>query len=227
MGLHCIKQRRLVVTDWKSGTSKQFSKEKRLLSTFPKANFVTCRSWPRTRSECGTPIGPGQKLKHWFRTTQLWSVKIVLYFFYNIRINISLKNNNLRTSPCIFLTVLLHSIHSDLAWQPCHWGRRERGEKQDVYSLSLLQQEQEQWCLHISDHSILSSGPPPGAGPLTHSPGLFEFASTKQWGASEGQLLWLAWFDADVFLGEKCHWRRTRANCSRKVCEFDSGSWER
>ena len=107
-----------------------------------------------------------------------------------------------------FLTVLLHSIHSDLAWQPCHWGRRERGEKQDVYSLSLLQQEQEQWCLHISDHSILSSGPPPGAGPLTHSPGWFDFASTKQLGASEGQLLWLAWFDADVFLGEMCHWRR-------------------
>ena len=44
------------------------------------------------------------------------------------------KNNKLRTSPCIFLTVLLHSIHSDLAWQPCHWGRRGRGEKQDVYS---------------------------------------------------------------------------------------------
>ena len=87
MGLHCIKQSWLVVTVWKSGFSKQFSnknsspKKRECYQHCPKANFVTCRSWPRTRSECGTPIGPGQKLKHWSRTTQLWLVKIVLIFF--------------------------------------------------------------------------------------------------------------------------------------------------
>ena len=87
MGLHCIKQSWLVVTVWKSGFSKQFSKDnsspkkRECYQHFQNANFVTCRSWPRTRSECGTPIGPGQKLKHWSRTTQLWSVKIVLFSF--------------------------------------------------------------------------------------------------------------------------------------------------
>ena len=78
------------MTVWKSGTSKQFSKEKRVLSIFPKSQLCdlqeltenALRMWDTNR-----PWSEAQTLVQ-DNTTLVGEDSLV--FFYNVRINISL-----------------------------------------------------------------------------------------------------------------------------------------